>query len=153
MDINLENMRQDLIKAINLTDTNVNPDWIEISDLGCPHKTNKLPNGKMAVYIFFYKDECLKIGKAGPNSNSRYENQHYDPNKSGSNLAKSILFDETFNVKSISNKNIGDWIKNNTKRINILLNKETGIFVLNFVEAYFQLKFKPKYEGFKTQNH
>ena len=153
MDIRIDSMKQDLIKAIILTNTNINPDWIEIEDLGCPHNPQNLPNEKMAVYMFFHKEECLKIGKAGADSNSRYKNQHYNPNNSGSNLAKSILFDKTFTVKGLSDKNVGNWIKNNTKRINVLLKMETGIFVLNFVESYFQLKFKPKYEGFKTQNH
>jgi len=105
----------------------------------------------MAVYSFFLGNDCLKIGKAGPNSNSRYNSQHYNPKDSKSNLANSILLDKNFPVK-IKSEEIGNWIKNNTQRINILIDSKFGIYVLNFIEAYLQLVFKPKYEGFENQS-
>ena len=124
---------------------------IQIIDSGVPHIPTCLPEGKMAVYIFFYKNECLKIGKAGPNSNTRYLSQHYIPKSSQSNLAKSLLADDKFPVKTLNEENIGDWIKQNVRRINILVDKDLNIYILNLIEAFTQLYFHPKYEGFETQ--
>jgi len=124
---------------------------IQIIDCGVPHSPTSLPEGKMAVYTFFYKNECLKIGKAGPNSNARYLSQHYNPKSSQSNLAKSLLADEKFPVKTFNEENIGDWIKQNIRRINILVDKDLNIYILNLIEAFAQLYFHPRYEGFDTQ--
>ena len=124
---------------------------VQIIDSGVPHSPTSLPEGKMAVYLFFYKNECLKIGKAGPNSNARYLSQHYSPKSSQSNLAKSLLEDVKFPVKNLNEENIGDWIKQNVRRINILLDKDLNIYILNLIEAFTQLYFHPKYEGFDTQ--
>ena len=149
--VTLEAIKADLIESIKLTGTRINPEQICILDCGCPHEITTLPKGKMAVYSFFHGNECLKIGKAGPNSNARFNSQHYNPNNSKSNLANSILTNK-FPVKTTSNE-IGNWIKNNTQRINFLLDDKLGIFVLNFVEAFLHLKFKPKFEGSKNQNN
>jgi len=131
-------------------------DQIEIINSGCPHQTSTLPKGKMAVYAFFYNDKCLKIGKAGPNSNARYNSQHYYPESSRSNLAKSIISDKQFSKKVFSKKGtqvekIGDWIKENTQRVNIILDENIGILALGFIEAFSILYFDPRYEGFENQ--
>ena len=117
--------------------------------LGVPHSAPKsLDDGKMAIYIFKYKDTYLKIGKVGAKSKARYTSQHYLPNSSISNLAKSILKDESFlNVHAITEKNVGEWIKDNCQRINILIDKELGHFALSLIEAMLHYKYQPKYEG------
>ncbi len=51
----------------------------------------------------------------------------------------------------LNEDNISDWIKNNTRRIDIFIDSELRISVLNLLEAYLQCKFKPKYEGFESQ--
>jgi len=148
------NIEKDLIeclKSIESVGIEVNKDQTKILDWGCPHKTESLPKGKMAIYIFIYNDICLKVGKVGPNSNPRYNSQHYNPKSSKSNLAKSILADDYFKTFDITEKNVGEWIKKNTRRINILLDENLGYFILNYIEAYFQLTYKPKYEGFKRK--
>ncbi|MDQ6577004.1 MAG: hypothetical protein Q5546_08645, partial [Haemophilus parahaemolyticus] len=95
-----------------------------------------------------YKDTYLKIGKVGAKSKARYTSQHYLPNSSISNLAKSILKDESFsNVHAITEKNVGEWIKDNCQRINILIDKELGHFALSLIEAMLHYKYQPKYEG------
>jgi len=40
---------------------------------------------------------------------------------------------------------------NNVSRIDILLDKSEGIFVLNFLESFLHCKLHPKYEGFDSQ--
>lgn len=151
----LRNLKKKLIKSINLAGINITQKQIDISDWGCPHESQPLPKDKMAVYTFFYKNECLKVGKADKNSNSRYASQNYNPSmkSSNSNLAKSICKDNAFcKSQGITEENIGCWIKKNTHRINFLIDDNivddnVRRFVLNFAEAFLQLVFKPKYEG------
>jgi hypothetical protein len=140
-----------LVETLKQLKIEVEENQIEIKDLGYPHKTEILPKGKMAVYAFFYGNECLKIGKAGPKSNARYNSQHYNPESSKSNLAKSLVNDSEFNDK-VNLDNVSQWIKENTQRINVLIDQKVGILVLNFCEVFLQLYFKPRYEGFKSQN-
>jgi len=149
-----EGTKAKLIEALTLAGVNVNANQIEICDWGCPHSPEPLPKGKMAVYTFFYAGTCLKVGKAGPNSNARYNSQHYLPGKSKSNLSDSILADEVF-LRHLHDhvdvNTIGDWLKRKTRRINMLFDETLGPFVLNFAEAFLQVCFEPKYEGFKSQ--
>ena len=120
--------------------------------LGVPHLAPKsLAKGKMAIYIFKYKDSYLKIGKVGAKSKPRYIYQHYQPDSSPSNLAKSILKDELFSIShSITKDNVGQWIKDNCQRINILIDKELGHFALSLIEAMLHYKYQPKYEGLSS---
>ncbi|WP_243175932.1 hypothetical protein [Clostridium sporogenes] len=123
----------------------------KIVDRGMPHKPKSLPKQKMSVYTFWYNGKFIKIGKAGPNSNARFESQHYNPQSSKSNLAASILSDERMKDKDITENNIGDWIKNNCRRVDILLDSDLGIFSLELIEAALHYKYEPVYEGFVTQ--
>lgn len=123
----------------------------EIIDRGMPHVPQTLKRGTMGVYTFLYKDEFLKIGKAGPNSNARFFSQHYIPASSASNLSKSILNDKEMSGLGLTEKTVGDWIKQNTRRIDIILDAPLGIFTLELVEAALHFKYEPRYEGFKNQ--
>ena len=76
---------------------------------------------------------------------------HYGPDSSKSNLAKSILNDYDLNSNLDIQKNVGQWIKHNTKRINLILNYEKGILTLNLLEAFVQNRLRPKYEGYDSQ--
>jgi len=105
----------------------------------------------MGVYLFKYGDKYLKIGKAGPNSNARFTSQHYNPNSSQSNLAKSILNDPDMDKFNLDNENVGNWIKQNVQRIDILIDSSLTIFVLELFESFLHCKSKPKYEGFQNQ--
>ena len=125
---------------------------INVIDRGQPHlPPRRLPKGKMAVYTFVYEGEILKIGKAGPNSNARYTSQHYNPKSAMSNLAKSILSDKEMLEKGINEENVGEWIKQNCRRIDIEIDVDLGIFTLEFIEAVLHYKYTPKYEGFSSQ--
>ena len=87
-----------------------------IIDRGMPHTPATLKRGTMGIYTFLYNEEFLKSGKAGPNSNARFSNQHYLPRSSQSNLSKSILKDPAMQDLGITEDNVGDWIKKNTRR-------------------------------------
>ena len=111
-----------------------------------------LPPGKMAVYVFLWCDSCLKVGKVGPRSQARYTSQHYNPNSSNSNLAKSILKQGLdLGLPSLSDTTVGNWIKTETDRVNFLLDQKLGIPVLSLMESFLQCRLRPKFEGFSSQ--
>ena len=125
----------------------------EIIDRGLPHQPRVLPGNKMGVYTFWYNDVALKIGKAGSKSNARFLSQHYAPNSAKSTLAASILVDKEMQNLNITQFNVGDWIKQNCRRIDILLDADLGIFTLELIQAVLHYKYEPKYEGFLAQRY
>lgn len=122
-----------------------------IVDRGVPHHPQTLPFMEMGIYVFLYMDKFLKIGKAGANSNARFLSQHYNPKSAQSTLARSILYDPDMQNRGITENNVGIWIKNNCRRIDILLHVDLGIFSLELIEAALHFKYEPLYEGFSTQ--
>ena len=118
---------------------------------GVPHEPKSMEKGKMGVYTFGYNERFLKIGKAGPNSNARFLSQHYNFKSAQSTLAASLLSDENMISYGINEDNVGEWIKNKCRRIDILLDNDLGIFALELVEAILHYKYEPVYEGFKSQ--
>ncbi|MGH7989003.1 MAG: hypothetical protein ACREDS_02245 [Limisphaerales bacterium] len=149
--VSIENAISRFVKAIALTGVAISPNSIEVRDWGCPHEPTKLPDGKMAVYIFRLGDDVLKIGKVGPNSNARFYTQHYFPKSSQSNLAKSLLADKAGPCFEISEGEIGKWMKQRLHRTDLLIDKNLPIGILNFLESFLQCLYQPKYEGFKSQ--
>jgi hypothetical protein len=147
---NLKEIKNDILTVIRLSGTSISEDQIEIVDRGIPHKPSGLPSGKMGIYSFLFKNRFLKIGKAGPKSDARFRSQHYIPTSSQSNLSKSILKDAELNG-DITVDTVGSWIMNNTRRIDFLIDSSLGVFVLSLIEAFLQLRFAPKYEGFENQ--
>ena len=129
----------------------IDKDKYEIMDRGRPHQAKNLPANKMAVYTIWYKDRFLKIGKAGPNSNARFSSQHYNPKSARSTLAASVLKDENMQDIGINENNVGDWIKSNCHRIDILMDSDLGTFTLELIEAALHYKYEPVYEGFAGQ--
>lgn len=129
----------------------ISKDKYVIFDRGTPHKPRALPNGMMGIYTFMYEGQFLKIGKAGPNSGSRFLTQHYNPKSAKSTLAASLLEDEKMRDIGITKSNVGEWIKNNCRRIDILIDAELGIFALELIEVILHYKYEPVYEGFLSQ--
>ncbi len=102
----------------------------------------------MAVYSFFHDGICLKVGKVGAKSQARYVSQHYIPNSSMSNLAKSLLNSRDWVQRfSLTEQGIGPWIKESTDRINLILPDTAGLDVLSLLEAFLHCRWKPKFEG------
>jgi hypothetical protein len=149
--IRVEDIIPKFIDAIALANIQVHREKIVVRDLGCPHTPTQLPYGKMAVYVFRLGATVLKIGKVGPNSNARFHAQHYIPKSSNSNLAKSLLADETGPCWKMKEEDIGAWMKQQLHRTDILLDEDIKIEVLSFLEIFLQCCYLPKYEGFKSQ--
>src|SRR5438093_12719636 len=83
---------EDFRKVAQIAGVSVPPSALLVERLPAPHKApSSLPRGKMAVYVFEWKNQCLKVGKVGPNSQARYTSKHYGPSSSNSNLAQSVL--------------------------------------------------------------
>ncbi|KAB7619474.1 hypothetical protein [Alkalilimnicola sp. S0819] len=141
-------------EAAALAGVSVSPEAITIDDRPAPHEPPRgLPAGKMAVYTFFLSGSCLKVGKVGSKSNARYVSQHYLPNSSSSNLARSLMrHADEFHIEDLEADEVGRWIKENTDRVNFLLDEAAGIPVLNLLEAFLQCALRPRFEGFPSQS-
>jgi len=144
---------EDFYKVAKLTRVGLLKSDIRIEQLPAPHlPPKKLPNGKMAIYVFTYGSYVLKVGKVGPNSQARYTSQHYNPNSAPSTLAASIIKEpKIIGVKGINEENISAWIKENTDRTNFIIVSSLGIQILTLFEAYLQCRLRPVFEGFKSQ--
>jgi hypothetical protein len=121
----------------------------DVEFLHAPHQQPKtLPDGKMAVYGFWWNGTWLKIGTVGANSAARYTSQHYNPRSSRSNLAKSLSEDRAMHLTAEFDVNEpGAWIRSNTHRVNILVPKQVGLKTLALLEAFLHVLFNPRYEG------
>ncbi|WP_372011385.1 hypothetical protein NBRC13296_12550 [Paenibacillus chitinolyticus] len=149
MDMN-KDVKQLLYKMLNEVNIYPTDEQIAIVNRGRPHKCT-FKQGKMYVYTFSFNEDYLKIGKAGSNSKARFYSQHYNPESSQSNLAKSIILDPAMEFYSLSSSTVGDWIKNNVDRIDIEIDAKLGVFTLNLIESILHCLYLPRYEGFKTQ--
>ena len=127
----------------------VAPDEIAVEYLPAPHRPPvRLPGGTMAVYAFHDGAGWLKIGRVGPASAARYTSQHYNPDSSRSNLARSLRADPALSsVPEFSFAAPGDWIKAHTHRVNILLLSSRSGDLLVLLEAFLHARLRPRYEG------
>lgn len=136
-------------KVTTLAGTAVARDLIEIEILEKPHKPpSALPYGKMAVYSFFFRDQALKVGKVGPNSHARYSYQHYNASSAASTLAGSLLRNlGAVGLSKADSANLGQWIRDHTDRVNLLLPEELGDPILGLLEAFLHVRWNPLFEG------
>jgi len=143
---------EDLCNAALLAGFNVNPNDLALLQWDAGNQTHipcALPVNTAAVYIFKWNNIYLKVGKAGPNSNARYQSQHYSVNANGSTLAKSLQNEPEFHamVGAINDTIWGEWIKENTIRFNVLIPRDLGEKFVHFAEAFFILKCNPMFEN------
>lgn len=124
-------------------------DYQVVVQLEAATKSPKLPNGKMAIYMFYRESENVfyKIGKAGPNSKARYDSQHYGFG-APSTLAKSLINDtDLVKIEKLTSDNVKEWMLNNLVRIDILLDSSLSVRALDMIEGALLYKYNPKYEG------
>jgi hypothetical protein len=144
----------DFLVVAELGEIKMQPEAIRVETLMMPHRAPRsLPKGKMAVYVFSDKERVLKVGKAGPRSQARYTSQHYNAGSAPSTLAASILKDKDAVQRYNLNKgNVSDWIKENTDRVNFILDADVGMWGLMLLEVFIQCRLQPVYEGFASQH-
>lgn len=148
LDSEINTMIQDVTKALGKP---IESSEYWIVDRGMPHQSESLLDGMMGVYTFWHNGKSLKIGKAGSKSSARFTSQHYSPKSARSTLAASILKDDDMQKFNINEQNVGEWIKSNCHRIDILIKEELGVFTMNLIESALHFKYEPKYEGFTSQ--
>ena len=126
--------------------------------LPAPHSIGDLPSGRGAVYVFTLSGSseapagphrALKVGKAGPNSNSRFRTQHYNSRSAPSTLAGAIennpFLHEFIGVDSLT-VDIGDWIRKCIDRDHFFA-KENRQTLLSLLEVYMKARLGPVFEG------
>ena len=149
MDCKPQQLLDDFLAAVKRGRIEISQDAIDFEILPMPHRPPScLPKGKVAVYIFSDRERVLKVGQVGPNSQPRYTSHHYNPKSSGSNLSKSLLEDEHAKEKyGLSQETVGEWIKENTDRVNFIIHADYYGPVLTLFEAFVQCRLDPVYEG------
>jgi len=145
--MDLESLKIDIIAVSQLLGKRIHNGSIWIEDLGCPHEPPKKRKRNVSnVYIFMYENRVLKVGKADINSDARHSSHHYTPGGSTSSLYNSIKNSAGFMVL-INKQDIGDWIKNNCRRIDIYINHEEDSFTLGMIESVLIYKLRPEFES------
>ena len=136
----------DFRKVAVLAGIHLSVDDLRVETLSAPHRApNRLPAGKMAVYVFRYRGRALKVGRAGPNSAVRYTIHHYGSRRAPSTLDASILERQgEIGVRGITEQVVGEW---NTDRYNFLLDSSHPDRLLVLLEAFLQCRLDPVFEG------
>ena len=144
-----QQLLNDFLIVTELTGAKMQSEAIQIETLTMPHRPPKsLPASKMAVYVFSDKERILKVGKAGPNSGARYTSQHYNAKSANSTLAGSLLKDHEYTQKyQLNEDNVSRWIKENTSRVNYIVDANVNLLTLNLLEAFAQCCLHPYFEG------
>jgi hypothetical protein len=122
----------------------------EIETLPAPHEPPRLPRGKMAVYVFTASGQVLKIGMVSATNKKRYTHHHYKPESWHNNLSLSILNDPLWKPR-LTRSTVGDWIRRNCERTNILLDGQLGRLTAVALEDWLIHHLKPRYEGGQFQ--
>ena len=148
-----DQLAAEFVKVASIAKIPISLSEIEI-DWGAPHEAPRsLPAGRLAVYVFMYGDQCLKVGKAGSKSHARYCSQHYGLN-APSTLAKSLIkYQERLPIGDLLNEsNVKAWILKNTERVNFLIPEKYDIAAaLSLFESFLQCRLRPEFEGFASQ--
>ena len=128
--------------------------------MGKNHIPSKLIKGEeQGVYVFTRNETTFKVGKAGTNSQARWNSHHYNLDiTTTSTLTKSFMRDlenfKTFfpvnasrKIGNINKLQIKNWIQNNMSRIEFKISSKESSIALNLLEALVQFNFPPIYEG------
>lgn len=131
----------------------------QLFEKGADPNYTTLLKQEQGVYVFYAGDVCFKVGKAGSQSQARWNSHHYNLDKwTKSALTKSISQDLTF-FKSFFEQSLGDeilrlnsnnikcWIKAHLSRIEFKISAKESKFTLSLLESLIQYYFNPVYEG------
>lgn len=138
------------------------PGWptrIDTERLPAPHAPKALRPGSGAVYIFALADHStsdagagrvLKVGRVGPNSNARFQSQHYSPTAAGSTLAKSLIKYPALwpwlGIDSLTPENVRSWMLANLDRANLYVPAASADLIPH-LEMYVRARLGSVFEG------
>ena len=126
-----------------------------------PHRPPRFRLGMCAVYVFSLSTAAggrcpagphriIKVGKAGPNSNARFQSQHYSPASAPSTLAASLLMAcplwSYLGFTAGDSAQVGRWLMENTDRDHFYLRADDLEF-LGDLECYVRGRHSPVFEG------
>lgn len=122
--------------------------------LSAPHVPPPLPAGYQAIYVFSCIGPAapvLKVGKAGANSNARFQFQHYSTTSAQSTLAQSLCNHPeqwpTLGISALTAATVGAWLKQQTDRDHFFLPAAADPFLVNLLEAFLHGRLRPLFEG------
>jgi hypothetical protein len=154
MHIAAKELIDDFVAVAALAGMPISQADIRHESISAPHKSPRFPRGTSAVYVFSLasdKSVVLKVGKVGPKSAARFVSQHYIPKSSKSNLAKSVLTQQShwqkLGISLVEEDAIGDWLRTNTNRDHFYLK---GSRLTHLLEAFLQCRLNPLFEGQAT---
>ena len=126
--------------------------------LPAPHTAGRLPAKHGALYVFSLSASArvvagphrtLKVGVAGPLSNSRFQYQHYKAGSANSTLAGAIennpILHDYIGFDSVAGDS-GEWIRRNTDRDNFFVHEDHQS-ILSLFEVYVKACLGPVFEG------
>ena len=148
----------DRLKAefVNLTGVECTAVYMEMGESHIPTTLSKSEKG---VYVFLYGNYFFKVGKAGANSQARWNSHHYNlDKKTPSTFPKSIKKDTSrfkhffpaekhSEIDNLSRGNVKDWIRNNISRMEFKISSNESDFALDLLESLLQFRLMPEYEG------
>jgi len=136
---------------------------MEFMSMGAAHEPSRLLPNEQGVYVFLSGEHSFKVGKAGSNSQARWNSHHYNlDEKTPSTFPKSFMADlnnfKTYfssdkhhEMENLNSQNIKMWVRNNLSRIEYKISSEESKISLNLLEALVQYNFQPIYEGRKKK--
>jgi len=126
-----------------------------------PHGDCILPKGQCAVYVFSLTNNqgincsaganrVIKVGKVGPNSNPRFQYQHYKPKSAQSTVAGKLLtcpiLWDYLGIVELNESNIEGWLKANTDRDHFFIDGGQ-LAIRDELEVYLKGLLGPVFEG------
>lgn len=115
-----------------------------------PHQPGPLPEGKQAVFAFYWPERelFLNVAYVGPNSSPRFQSQHYSPGGSPSNLAKHILtHKEDLGLKQLDRLSVGPWMRQHLARVNFYLPADWSRDIGKLFKRFLKERWRPLLGG------
>lgn len=138
----------DFVEVAQLAGATLKLGDLHVEYCPAPHRTpTRLPPGMMALYAFHGAGGWLKVGIAGQQSQARFTSQHYNAGSAPSTLAASLCKDSTVSaLPEWDPQCVGDWIRGNCHRVNVLVPASLGRPLLALLEAFLHVRLQPRYE-------
>lgn len=160
MAIRLEHILTDFENRAETLQLDGWPCSLEVEYLPAPHRPGGLRPGHGAVYVFALSDadaseagagRILKVGRVGPNSNARFQSQHYAPASAGSSLAKSLIGYPTLwpwlGVDHLDASTVREWMLQRLDRANVYVSG-ASVHLIPQLEMYVRARLGGSvYEG------
>lgn len=146
--VQMEDALRDFTRVARLAGSPLTLKDLQVEFCPAPHRApTRLPGGMMALYAFCGPEGWLKVGIAGQQSQARYTSQHYHAGSAPSTLAASLCKDEQVSASPDWHPSaVGEWIRGNCHRVNVLVPAHFGRPMLALLEAFLHVRLQPRYE-------